>query len=481
MVRSLYFTAICWLTLIIPTVLTAEDLPPTGIADDDLIKVKWLEIDATSTPLRFSLDFYVCGIEIYRCRKIKNAHIVTLKKTGPNYLGVTYQILGKHINWVIANELDKKSAHYQITAHFYRHPLNTFKALLEEIDIPYSAIQPATWKEYITTQPFDSHFDPSKYVITKFQITKQAGVTIDDYPNESTGDENPADHSPVEPLPIDPSSAAGITNSQYEAIIQSVEKIFIPLAREKNVNLKFIRNWSDPTEDAISGYQEDASGKIYTVSFPGGLARAKTMNEEAYTAVVCHEIAHHLGGNPTFPNGSSVEGQSDYFGAYDCLRRVIVNQGQLFNKNYMPQVPKLVTFFCQKAFNDPLNTRLCQLISYYGLQINQFFARKKGLPLPRFETPSLQIATKYYEVGEDPHPPLQCRLDAYFAAALCNNHPLSTSLQQLGKDYPDPQTPVIDSQVKAMVFLPLQGIDVCRRNENFVLGERPVCWFIPDY
>jgi len=455
--------------------------PSTGINDDDVIGLKWKEINVKSPPLKFSLVLYICGIENYQCKKIKDSGIITLPQVGINTMDHIYYMRGKNINWIIENELDKKSENYQLAVHFFRNPDHSYKELIGVTDIPYSKIQMSVWKEYKVNEPFEAHFDPYAFVDTHFEVAKfdiqDIDFEIEDDVNGSP-DGEPIDDPSINPLPAT-DEEGGLSIDQYENIINTVEGIYVHLAKKINKRLKFIRQWDDDTQDAITGYEEDADGKLFTMKFPGGLARNKLMSKEAYTLVVCHEVAHHLGGSPTFPDGASVEGQADYFAAYDCLRRVLLKNGALFKEGLNFQLPVLVQFFCSKAFNDEINIKMCKLISYYGQRITDFFATKKGLSLPQFETPSLKKADKYFEVGEDPHPPLQCRLDTYFAAALCNQHPISKSIKDNMINIDNAINKDNEDNIDNSINIDLSFVQPCKHGEQFALGERPVCWFIP--
>ncbi len=425
----------------------AQSLSPTGIDDRDLIQIKWKEIKANSHPLGFSLAIFVCGVEIYQCRAVTQSKVVWLESTGSSPLDQLIKFSGAKVNRVIQEEIDRPSTNYQFAVHFYRHQTTEDKELMGVTDVKYGDIEVDKWREYRVSEPFDSYFDPSKFVNTHFDFSKLQDQDYDDV--DQTG-------GPVGPGPLPPPTG-GLSLQQYEEIISTVEQIYLPLASVEGKRLKFIRQWDSPIEDAISGYEEDASGMILTMKFPGGLARHERMGVEAYTMVVCHELGHHLGGAPFFPGGASVEGQADYFASYDCIRRVLLESGRALENDYTPQVPSLVKFFCRKAYPQSLTEqKTCQAIAKYGLKVTSFFATKKGKHPPKFETPSLEVATRYYEVGQDPHPPLQCRLDTYLAAALCNQHPTRNNR-----------------------LAPLGQVNPCQTKEYFSLGERPVCWFIP--
>ncbi|MBL6991736.1 MAG: hypothetical protein ISR65_18285 [Bacteriovoracaceae bacterium] len=470
MKQVILFSGLLFILTLMPTLAATN---PTGIDNRDIVKVSWKEITANSSPLSFTLSMYICGVENYVCKIIKESKKITLPELGKNTISYQMNMSGKRINDIINDELMRKSENYQISVHFYRHSQNSFKELIVMLDIPYKDIKNGQWTSFTTDAPMESYFDPDAFVNTTFEVSKETGPEVDD---DTTTPTPPTDDDPPS---IEPEVGSGLSEIEYEQIISSIEKLYLPIAMRQNIRLKFIRNWDDPRENAESGFEEDATGKIFTMQFSGGLAKHKLMSKEAYTMVVCHELGHHLGGEPTFPYGGAVEGQADYFASYDCLRRVLINNGELFRDDLELDLPVLTKFFCNKAFSDKLNIKLCQLISYYGDKITEFSTKKKGLPVPRFETPSMKVATKYYEVGEDPHPPYQCRLDTYFAAALCNKHPLSlmisTHMQENDNsaDY---------SRLKEQLQANMTDVvaSPCMRVDQFVLGERPICWFIPD-
>jgi hypothetical protein len=441
-----------WLTLpllfISLIASTAHANEQSGIDDRDLIQIKWKEINVKSPPFGFSLLIYICGVETYQCRVVKDSQTIWLNQAGAHNPEVVIKIAGQKINQVIREQIDRPSSNYQFAIHFYRHSSEQDKELMGITDVPYSELQVEQWQEYKISEPFDSYFDPSKFVNTKFDLNKLVDQDI-----------TPDPDGPIDPLPTPPTTG-GLDQEEYERILSNLEEIYHPLAQQIGMRLKFIRQWPSPIQDAISGYEEDAEGRIFTMKFPGGLARHELMSVETYTMVACHELGHHLGGPPLFPGGASVEGQADYFASYDCIRRVLEKSGDAHNPEISYQVSPLVEFFCAKAHPRSLyQQRVCQAVAYYGQQVTHFFATKKHQPAPRFATPSLEVATVYYEVGKDPHPPLQCRLDTYLAAALCDQHPITNS----------------HSSVE------LNQITPCQTKEQFRLGERPLCWFIPQH
>lgn len=77
-------------------------------------------------------------------------------------------------------------------------------------------------------------------------------------------------------------------------------------------------DWSDDTVNAYAWVQNG----VRHVAILGGLVRHFALELEGVALVLAHEIAHHYGGDPSFPGGLTCEGQSDYYGVAVVMRRV---------------------------------------------------------------------------------------------------------------------------------------------------------------
>ncbi len=77
-------------------------------------------------------------------------------------------------------------------------------------------------------------------------------------------------------------------------------------------------DWSDNTVNAYAWIQ---NGRRH-VAILGGLVRHYALEMEGIALVLAHELAHHYGGKPTHNSGLSCEGQSDYYGVRNVMRKV---------------------------------------------------------------------------------------------------------------------------------------------------------------
>ncbi|MCB0414215.1 MAG: hypothetical protein KDD50_07770, partial [Bdellovibrionales bacterium] len=100
----------------------------------------------------------------------------------------------------------------------------------------------------------------------------------------------------------------GITEEQFNAVIDKTEAVYKDIIAEMGGDLQFQRNWDDGTVNAFANRE----GDTWLVAMFGGLARHFTITEDAFMMVVCHELGHHIGGAPKY-NGddwASNEGQA---------------------------------------------------------------------------------------------------------------------------------------------------------------------------
>lgn len=77
----------------------------------------------------------------------------------------------------------------------------------------------------------------------------------------------------------------------------------------------------DWTTDEVNAYAWVENG-VRHVALLGGLVRDADLELEGIAVVLAHELAHHYGGPPTGSSGLSCEGQADYRGVRNVMRRV---------------------------------------------------------------------------------------------------------------------------------------------------------------
>lgn len=244
----------------------------------------------------------------------------------------------------------------------------------------------------------------------------------------------------------------GITREQYEAVIDKMNAIFVPVVEAQGARLVINRAWQSGTVNASTSRNRD--GDRWTINFYGGMARHRDMTEDGFALVYCHELGHHLGGAPKKKNNTywaSTEGQSDYWGTLKCLRRAFEMEDNETIIQSMT-IPEEVTKKCMQQFNEKSTTALCKRMGMAAYALGKMHAdlRDHEEP-PKFETPDMREVNRTYEA----HPQPQCRMDTQFQGALC----------ELGW-----QTEV--SQVDEL-------LGTCHSSAGHLIGNRPLCWFKP--
>jgi hypothetical protein len=242
--------------------------------------------------------------------------------------------------------------------------------------------------------------------------------------------------------------AAGLSLQQFNAVIDKVESVYSPIVSTLGGNLEVVRNWSDGTVNAYA----EREGDSWKVSMFGGLARHKTITEDGFALVVCHEIGHHIGGAPKYygDDWASNEGQADYFATMKCLRRVWLSDNNEEIVRSM-SVPATLKQSCENQWSDASERAICIRGGMAGDSVSRLFAALRWSQPAKFESPDTRVVSR----TDDNHPATQCRLDTYFQGALCE---ISFS-----EDVAE------DSEVTG----------TCHGSTGHKIGLRPLCWFKP--
>ena len=250
-------------------------------------------------------------------------------------------------------------------------------------------------------------------------------------------------------IPVDTKNLTGITEAQFNSVIDQVTEIYAPIVSEYGGKLEVVRKWTDGT---VNAYAEQV-GDVWKVSMFGGLARHKTITADGFALVVCHELGHHIGGAPRYAGDdwASNEGQSDYFATTKCLRRVWQSEDNAAAVRGM-NIPEALTAACNKAWPTPADRDICIRGGMAGDSVAKLFAALSwSMKAPKFDTPDPKQVTS----TNDAHPATQCRLDTYFQGALCEK----SFNEEIGQE----------DEVSG----------ACHGSTGHTVGLRPRCWFKP--
>lgn len=203
----------------------------------------------------------------------------------------------------------------------------------------------------------------------------------------------------------------GIGRDGFDRVLDQAEKIYGPIIQKKGARLRVNRLWNDGTVNASA----DRRGNVWSINMYGGLARHSAINEEGFATVVCHELGHHLGGEPRYPvEWASNEGQADYFSTLKCMRFLYENED---NEAWIKTV-KLDSFAanrCLQQFSDRADQLICMRSAYGSQSLSDMFAALDGGKKARFDTPDPRVVRR----TDHAHQAAQCRMDTYFAGAIC--------------------------------------------------------------
>lgn len=263
-----------------------------------------------------------------------------------------------------------------------------------------------------------------------------------------------------------------ISMQTFNDVIRIANQVYAPEFRRSGLTFVLRGFWQSndanayayPGEDPVEVFErkarEGATLKDFNMRFRradihGGLARNPFMTPDGLLMVICHEIGHHLGGLPANQGHfASNEGQSDYFAATKCMRRVLSNYDNVSVMRNR-QIDFLVRNKCLAAFpKDMQEAAICMRTSMAGQSLARVLASLGGEKDVRFDQPS-RVAV---QVTDNSHPDAQCRLDTYFQGALCRA-PFQQSMNF--------------SNIRDGACVPenLAGL--------IGGGVRPVCWFHP--
>jgi hypothetical protein len=240
----------------------------------------------------------------------------------------------------------------------------------------------------------------------------------------------------------------GMTQERFLAIIKKVSDVYSPIIASKGGNFLINKKWNDNTVNANA----ERAGNVWIINMYGGFARHPLTTDDGFAMVVCHEIGHHIGGAPhkAFDWAAS-EGQSDYFAAMKCMRRVFEKEDNAAIVSKMV-IDDEATKQCSLVYKNATEVALCQRIAMAGKSLGMLIASfNPRHNLVSFSTPAKFVVTSSFE----DHPEAQCRLDTFFQGILCD------------KSY--------DQEVDSKDPI----IGYCIARDGHTVGIRPRCWYKP--
>lgn len=210
------------------------------------------------------------------------------------------------------------------------------------------------------------------------------------------------------------------------------------------INAEATRRWND-----------------WQINIYGGLLSHHLMTNDALVLIMCHELAHHIGGAPKKELlYASSEAQADYWATAVCLKkyfRETMSKVELSERAVQskPHLTEEVQTDCATAYPTNVEQNICVLSVQASIEVTNFLnaLRKKPAKIS-LSTPDQKTVMR----TNIDYPRLQCRLDTFFQGALCGL-------------YPDSNPHPFDQRDELLAG--------CMEQNDHLIGRRPSCWYKP--
>ncbi|MBC7458395.1 MAG: hypothetical protein H7235_08965 [Bdellovibrionaceae bacterium] len=144
------------------------------------------------------------------------------------------------------------------------------------------------------------------------------------------------------------------------------------------------------------------------------------LSEDGYAAILCHELGHIFAGAPIYMKDGanlSTEGQSDYWAAAVCLKKLF----RAFPEPEIKTPQASVKSNCDKVYSTNSEQQLCYRVAAAGM--NAMNVLHKSLidviqndPAGFYKKPDF---SNHETLFSDRYPTLQCRAETFAAGAFC--------------------------------------------------------------
>ncbi|NOU77447.1 hypothetical protein GC101_00985 [Paenibacillus sp. LMG 31459] len=233
-------------------------------------------------------------------------------------------------------------------------------------------------KEFAEMPTVGSKAYNDKYGVVKDQAIRNKNIDIDFTPSSEIAiPKRPAD---ALAFISEEDAQAHLEYGQFRDHLDPVSRSWIDyLFTQFKLHYPDINFSVDWNNDEVNAYAWISNGERH-VQILGGLVRSTTLELEGLALVVAHEIGHHYGGEPTYPGSTlSCEGQADFYGARNVMRKV------WFGEFYISVTEKAIS----------------QLADFFGVASTDM---------------DKQAAFMGKNTNGCEHPPGDCRIETYNAA-----------------------------------------------------------------
>jgi hypothetical protein len=215
-----------------------------------------------------------------------------------------------------------------------------------------------------------------------------------------------------------------VSEDSFKKTMADIMELYEPELINAGVELRILADWNDPTHNAFASRKSDKEWFIFMF---GGFARLHDMTTDSLALVVCHELGHHIGAAPYKYSGggkkrwASAEGQSDYFAANSCVKRLFANDNNIEIVSKLPQ-NEFINEQCEEKHEMDEDQALCKRIAIAGIHFSKTLRglrRSVNSPVTGPAIKSQRPDRNVVKTTNVLHPVPQCRFDTVFAGALC--------------------------------------------------------------
>ena len=206
-----------------------------------------------------------------------------------------------------------------------------------------------------------------------------------------------------------------LTHSEMGELIKDIEEVY------PDIEINF-------ENDLLKNATATHHGAKRNIIVHAGLGKAKYMSKDHFSLILCHEVGHHFGGAPMMEGEhnywASDEGQADYFGAKECMRKVL----RPHNEKIL--VKPIITKQCRDSY--PQEEEEAQICIRTAKAAEEF--GKRDFLLNHYDQEPSEIDYKEillmnaipversFRFPFEQYPSSQCRTDIMFQAALQSNY-----------------------------------------------------------
>ncbi|WPU66417.1 hypothetical protein [Peredibacter starrii] len=229
------------------------------------------------------------------------------------------------------------------------------------------------------------------------------------------------------------SAQAQVTLAEFQIIKAVFEAEFGPELKAQNARLNINRPPTPATPNfwwdleaahaSYSGYKDPQTGiQDHNLYLFGGYGKMVGMTMDGVAMTLCHELGHGIGGAPyknkTDNIQASTEGQSDYYAARYCIKRIF----KRLPEEVPVKAPDTYTAkLCEAKFKKSEDLKLCYR-GFQELEVERIFLRTQGPNDTYYDTPDKTVVKKT-DLSPTFYPSPQCRLDTMMAGLLEKERP----------------------------------------------------------